>query len=389
MKIIDSAARIFEGWATVEIVDKQGDIIPIDEVEKAFDIYVKNGGAIVENHSNKVVGRVISWKREKKNGVDGIYIVGQIFEGLEPYDEVWEKVKNGIYKGLSFGGRAGKKAVVKYNGKFVDVLQDITPLEISLCENPANPEALIEAVSVAKSEDIKKPDDARPPKEWWERCVARVREEGVADDPEALCGYVFYHVLGGDRERAKAMLDISKEDILTFAKYHKIFKCAGCNNDSNILEKGGCMNERKDENIKKEAEPAKKDVKKEDENAGSVSIEERIKRLEDIVANLAEKFDSYYKSLEELKVAKEISGKEVKEEKPEKIDLISKEDLQKVIKEEIKKALAELKIVSTPTPIAKGDKVEEKKEKITALDIANGKYVNVPIYKLIQKLEEQ
>jgi vacuolar-type H+-ATPase subunit I/STV1 len=153
------------------------------------------------------------------------------------------------------------------------------------------------------------------------------------------------------------MLDISKEDILTFAKYHKIFKCAGCNNDSNVLEKGGCMNEKKDENIKKEAEPAKKDVKKEDENVGSVSIEERIKRLEDIVANLAEKFDSYTKSLEELKVAKEISGKEVEDEKPEKIDLISKEDLQKVIKEEIKKAFAELKIVSTPTPITKGDKV--------------------------------
>jgi hypothetical protein len=85
-----------------------------------------------------------------------------------------------IMQHSTFGGRAGKKAGVKYNGRFVDVLQDITPLEISLCENPANPEALIEAVSVAKSEDIKKPDDARPPKEWWERCVARVREEGAA-----------------------------------------------------------------------------------------------------------------------------------------------------------------------------------------------------------------
>lgn len=38
--------------------------------------------------------------------------------------------------------------------------------------------------------EVKK-DDERPPKEWFDRCTEAVAD--IADDPGALCGWIFYH----------------------------------------------------------------------------------------------------------------------------------------------------------------------------------------------------
>ncbi len=35
------------------------------------------------------------------------------------------------------------------------------------------------------------PEDRRPPKGWWENCIARAKK--FADDPESFCGGLWYH----------------------------------------------------------------------------------------------------------------------------------------------------------------------------------------------------
>ncbi len=44
--------------------------------------------------------------------------------------------------------------------------------------------------------EVRKPEDLRPPKEWWEHCTRRLQEQGFSEErARRLCGWVFYHHL--------------------------------------------------------------------------------------------------------------------------------------------------------------------------------------------------
>jgi hypothetical protein len=62
LKIRNEKKRIFEGWASVEVVDKQGEVVPAEELKKAMIDFMDRGGAIVFEHSNKPVGKVLQWQ---------------------------------------------------------------------------------------------------------------------------------------------------------------------------------------------------------------------------------------------------------------------------------------------------------------------------------------
>ena len=214
LNIVNEEDRIFKGFLSVEIVDKQGDIVPIEELEKVMTALMKRGGVITDTHTNRVVGKILNWQKVIKDGKPAILITGQIFKDYKYDDLVWEKIKNGEYRGLSIGGIATQK---KENG--VNKLEQLELFEVSVCETPANPEAVITAVNTLAKADtsasntdpiedvllrlakalaeaqksgeftiVNKPDDLRPPKERWDRCV---EETGSRE----LCGWVYYHHL--------------------------------------------------------------------------------------------------------------------------------------------------------------------------------------------------
>ena len=41
----------------------------------------------------------------------------------------------------------------------------------------------------------------RPPKRWWKSCVRKVEKSKYADDPEAVCGSVWYHKMSAAQKR--------------------------------------------------------------------------------------------------------------------------------------------------------------------------------------------
>jgi len=44
--------------------------------------------------------------------------------------------------------------------------------------------------------EVRKPEDLRPPKEWFEHCTRRLQEQGFSEErANRLCGWVFYHHL--------------------------------------------------------------------------------------------------------------------------------------------------------------------------------------------------
>ena len=55
--------RFFEGYLTVEMKDKQGEITVVDELYKCLPIWMDRGAPITDTHSNRVVGKGINFMK--------------------------------------------------------------------------------------------------------------------------------------------------------------------------------------------------------------------------------------------------------------------------------------------------------------------------------------
>jgi len=150
--------RFFEGYLTVEMKDKQGEITVVDELYKVLPIWIDRGAPITDTHSNRVIGKGINFAKTtvEDGGVTypAIKITGKIHKNYELDTDIWEKIKSGEYKGLSFGGatKANRVPKVMKDGDVAYALTDLEHYEVAVCKDPAVPLALItEFNSVAKA----------------------------------------------------------------------------------------------------------------------------------------------------------------------------------------------------------------------------------------------
>ena len=150
---IDQEKRIVSGWATLDMLDKQGDIVSVDASAKAFERF---RGNIREQHTPLAVGKMVSFKQDKyfdkESGelYNGIYVDVYVSKGAP---DTWHKINEKILTGFSIGGRI-KDSEDVYS-KSVDgpvrMIKDYELDELSLVDNPANPAANI--VSIQKFAD--------------------------------------------------------------------------------------------------------------------------------------------------------------------------------------------------------------------------------------------
>jgi len=110
----DQDRWIIAGYASVEMVDKQGDIISVEALREAFRKFMASGFANINLvHSEATIGRVIPEYVDKdgktwKSQVDdvGEFIVVEIRKDIEVARKAWELIKNGTLKAFSLGGQA-------------------------------------------------------------------------------------------------------------------------------------------------------------------------------------------------------------------------------------------------------------------------------------------
>lgn len=143
--------RVFCSWATVDVVDSQYEKIPIEDVIEQTENWIKNrGGVLLETHTPKIVGRVLSYKilKNEKTNTKGVIYLAIIYKGIKIDDVVWDKIQKGQYKGLSIGG---VKDGVEYKENHTEI-KGFKQFEASVCGAPANPYAtFIGSSVVAKS----------------------------------------------------------------------------------------------------------------------------------------------------------------------------------------------------------------------------------------------
>lgn len=148
---VDKERRIVSGFATLDNVDKQGDIVPSEASLKAFKTF---RGNLREMHQQIAVGKVVSFKEDKyfdsesKKFYNGVYVSAYVSKGAQ---DTWEKVLDGTLTGFSIGGNI-KDAEDVYNedmDKSIRVIKDYDLYELSLVDNPANQYANV--ISVEKN----------------------------------------------------------------------------------------------------------------------------------------------------------------------------------------------------------------------------------------------
>ena len=147
---VDKERRIVSGWATTDVLDKQGDIVSAEASARAFENFLGN---VREQHTPLAVGKVVSFKQDKfydkgeNKFYNGMYVDVYVSKGAE---DTWHKVNEGILTGFSIGGsiKDSENVYNKAMDKEIRVIKDYDLFELSLVDNPANPASTI--VSVQK-----------------------------------------------------------------------------------------------------------------------------------------------------------------------------------------------------------------------------------------------
>ena len=158
--ILKSDELVIGGYASIEIVDKQNDLITLDALKEAVVKYMDDAKFrnVMSNHSNVQVGEVIPSYRDKsgrihKTEVDdvGFFVVIKLREDIEKAKEVSRGIRKGTLRSFSIGGQALSKK--QKNHPELGQYNEIDKLElheVTICEKGINPEAKFDILKMEK-----------------------------------------------------------------------------------------------------------------------------------------------------------------------------------------------------------------------------------------------
>ncbi|MBB6251720.1 HK97 family phage prohead protease [Nitrospirillum iridis] len=150
-----------EGIATTETVDGDGEVVAADAVKAALPDFLRLGtGPLREMHQPLAAGRVdaAAVGADRRTRITATVV--------DPV--AIRKVKAGVYKGFSIGGK-----VVARDPDDRNTITALRLTEISLVDRPANPDAVI---TLVKLEDTDMTEADTPP----------AKKKPGADEPDAL-----------------------------------------------------------------------------------------------------------------------------------------------------------------------------------------------------------
>ena len=150
---VDAERRIVSGFATLDNLDKQDDIVTQEASVAAFE---KFKGNIREMHQPLAVGKLVSFKQDRyfdpatKKFYNGVYVSAYVSKGAQ---DTWEKVLDGTLSAFSIGGNIHKwdDAIDETTQKAIRIIKDYDLFELSLVDSPAN--QLANILSVQKNSE--------------------------------------------------------------------------------------------------------------------------------------------------------------------------------------------------------------------------------------------
>jgi len=209
------------GYASIEIVDKQNDLITLKALKEAVTKYMENPKFrnVMTNHSNVQVGEVVESYRDKtgrlwKTEVDdvGFFVVIKLRDDIEKAKEINRGIRKGSLRSFSIGGQAIQK--VKKNHEELGQYNEISKLElheVTICEKGINPEAKFDILKQEKKvKDMTKLEKALEELDTLLEEVNSLRKEDE-DEKEAM-QMVEEKEMYEKEDMDDKMADMDKED---------------------------------------------------------------------------------------------------------------------------------------------------------------------------------
>jgi len=158
----DGDRFVVAGYASVEVIDSQDELIPVEALKEAFTKFMGQEGEYAHchiMHSNIPVGKVLKSYRDSegvtwKSGVDdqGLFIVSEIRNDIRKGVQTRELIEAGRLTGYSIGGEALSTSTV-CEGKCYTKIGELEIHEISYVDRPANQPSVF---TILKSERLVK-----------------------------------------------------------------------------------------------------------------------------------------------------------------------------------------------------------------------------------------
>ena len=161
-RILKSDDLVIGGYASIEIVDKQNDLITLKALEEAVIKYMTTPKYrnVMSNHSNVQVGDVIEKYRDKNGNLHqtqvddvGFYVVIKLRDDIEKAKEIQRGIRKGTLRSFSIGGQALSKR--QKTSEELGQYNEIDKLElheVTICEKGINPEAKFDILKEEKSD---------------------------------------------------------------------------------------------------------------------------------------------------------------------------------------------------------------------------------------------
>ena len=220
--ILKSDDLVIGGYASIEIVDKQNDLITLKALDEAVEKYMseKKYRNVMSNHSNVQVGEVIEKYRDTngtlhKTGVDdvGFYVVIKLRDDIEKAKEISRSIRKGTLRSFSIGGQAiSKKQRTSDEFGEYNEIDRLELHEVTICEKGINPEAKFDILKMEDKTMSEKLEKALEELNDLMKQVNGLGEEGKYDEVTKNAEYMDSEM--DDEEKASMEEDMeSKEDM--------------------------------------------------------------------------------------------------------------------------------------------------------------------------------
>ncbi len=135
---IDKKNRVVECTATSEAVDSFGTIFSYEASKRAFQNWIERTANVREMHDKKAVGKGVGVHFDDANEKISVQTyVSRSHDG----ENSWTKIEEGILKGYSVGATNPVWGTIERDGKKYPYLISYELAELSLVDNPSNPDA--------------------------------------------------------------------------------------------------------------------------------------------------------------------------------------------------------------------------------------------------------
>ena len=145
--------RIMETYISSPVIDKQNDKIPTDTIKEAMDFYMKYG-IYSYRHEEQPIGLPLAYKVKDEK----IKIRVGIHNKLSMHNKVWDEIKEfGSSGASSIRGEAMEQEKVCDEESCHNQINELDLWSVSwVGDSPANPDATVREVAMAKTSKIEK-----------------------------------------------------------------------------------------------------------------------------------------------------------------------------------------------------------------------------------------